>query len=142
MTAKEWLQRGWEIDRRIGELKLEKEQMFALATSTTGHILDDNIRGNGGNSSEAKMIKYTEYSQELDSQIDKLLEIKREILKAIKSVDDRNMQQLLTMRYITFKKFEQIAIEMNYSYRQVLRLHGEALLKIKDVIECHIDPML
>jgi len=53
-----------------------------------------------------------------------------------------SMAKLLTLRYIEGKRWEQIAVDLGYSYRNVIRLHGKALFafaaKYKDVLECPI----
>ena len=65
------------------------------------------------------------------SDIERLFDIYREIIKMIDKVADFRCRTLLHYRYIECLTFEDIAEEMNYSYRQVLRLHGIALQEIK-----------
>ena len=49
---------------------------------------------------------------------------------------------LLYQRYINGKTFEQIAVDMHYSWRQIVRIHGQALQYAQNVIECHIGTVL
>lgn len=77
-----------------------------------------------------------ELENKIDNRIDELMRVKAEILEAVNRVQDGAFRQLLTRRYIEFKTWEQIAVDMNYSYRQVTRMHGRALLALKDVLEC------
>ena len=49
---------------------------------------------------------------------------------------------LLYQRYINGKTFEQISVDMHYSWRQIVRLHGQALQYAQHVIECHIRSVL
>lgn len=42
-------------------------------------------------------------------------------------MDDENVYNILFARYIEKKTFEVIATEMNYSFRNITRLHGRAL---------------
>lgn len=69
-------------------------------------------------------------------------EVRNEIVRRIEKSDDFRFIQVLTYRYINHMKFEEIACKMNYSFRQVLRLHDTALVDFaqnnKDVIKCHI----
>ena len=46
-------------------------------------------------------------------------------------VFDKRLRTLLELRYINCMTFEQIAVAMSYSYKQVCRLHGKALLEIR-----------
>ena len=52
-------------------------------------------------------------------------------MSAIERVNDCTLRKLLIKRYLQFKTWEQIAVEMNYSWRQIVRLHGKALQKVK-----------
>ena len=47
--------------------------------------------------------------------------------KMIQAMPDPRYVALLTHRYIDCLRFEEIAYRMNYSWKHVLRLHGEAL---------------
>lgn len=40
--------------------------------------------------------------------------------------------------YMTDDTLEYIACEMHYSYKQICRLHGKALLRVQNVLECPI----
>ena len=83
------------------------------------------------------------YSELIDKRIHRLYEIKKEILENVESTRRRNTSEaLLILRYLNFQTWEMIACKMNYSYKQVCRLHGKALNLIKDVIECPIAPVI
>ena len=49
----------------------------------------------------------------------------------IQSLDSPVYIDILYKRYVEYKTLEEIAVEMSYSYRQVLRLHGLALQDFK-----------
>ena len=42
-------------------------------------------------------------------------------------MEEESVYQILFSRYIEKKTFEKIATEMEYSWRQIVRLHGKAL---------------
>lgn len=42
---------------------------------------------------------------------------------------------ILHRRYIEGQRWEEIAVALNYTYRNVTYLHGKALLKVKDILE-------
>lgn len=65
---------------------------------------------------------------EINTEIDKALEIKQQVVNAIKTVPDQTLQVLLSRRYILGQTWERIAAAMDYSYKQICRLHGKALL--------------
>ena len=83
-----------------------------------------------------------ELEDEINADIDKMIEWKRFASEMIESLDDDREKIILYKRYFEKKSFEQISVDTNYSWRQVHRLHGRALVvlenKYKDVIECHM----
>lgn len=133
MTAKEWLMRGWEINTEINTLLEEKEKAFSQACSVTAPTDRERVTTTRRNTSEEKFVRYSneDYEKEIDRRIDELYQIKLEILSAIGTVNDSTLRKLLVKRYLQFKTWEQIAVEMNYSYMHVTRLHGKALQEVK-----------
>ena len=54
-----------------------------------------------------------------------------QIEKSIRALSDENEAEVLRLRYIKNKKWEEIALEMGYSWQHVQRFHSNALKKIK-----------
>ena len=71
---------------------------------------------------------------DIDRKVDELVEVKREIMSAIHQISDRRYRLVLMKRYLDYKTFEKIAVEMKYSYKQVCRFHGRALIEMGGVI--------
>ena len=92
--------------------------------------------GGDGRSLENTMEHIDGLTRQLSDQRDRLVTLRREIGMAIDSVPDARLRELLRLRYIEGLSFEQIAVRLDYSWRQVIRLHGAALSKV--VMECHI----
>lgn len=69
------------------------------------------------------------------AEIERLTALETEIIGAISHMPDP-YQTLLYERYINGKTWEQVAVQMNYSYRHTTKLHGAALARLKDVLEC------
>ena len=131
MTTKEWLRRARDLNKLINAKLADRDRAFELACQCTAVLSEDKVQTSHGNASEERIAKYVEYTEEIDDLIDELLRIKQEINKAIGTVEDYRFQTLLTEYYINCKTWEQVAVDMNYSYMQVCRLHGKALQKIK-----------
>ena len=131
MNKKRWLQRAYFINQEINTLIEEKQAAFARACSITVPTDKEHFSSSGDNSTEKKFIRYTEYEIMIDKRIDKLLKIKKQILNAINDINTEKLRILLVKRYLQFKTWERIAIEMNYDVRQIYRLHQQALKEIK-----------
>ena len=82
--------------------------------------------------------KLEEYERKIDIRIDDWCEAKLDIEKAIHTVESDTLRLLLRYRYINGWTFEQIAVQMHYTWRQINRLHKKAI----NVIECHIDSVV
>ena len=96
-------------------------------------------KADGGKSGGAESPVDSDNSQvENKQEIDELIRVKAEIEHTISAVADERLRLILIARYINCKTFEYIACEMHYSYKQICRLHGKALLRMQDVLECPI----
>ena len=130
MTPKEYLsQYGW-IERNIRRLEEEKERWRQRAL----HITPSWSDAPGGSSGEDKVQTAVEKAciieDKIVAEIDRLIDLRQEIITVIAAVLDPVQRELLERRYIQLQSLERIAVEMNYSYRQILRLHGWALQQI------------
>lgn len=139
---KAWLSRAKHIDDEINTLLKEQERALTRATGAVPAAKGERVQTTPQNGSEDRFIAYAEYSRIIDERIDELYAVKCEIFKAISRIEDSTLRTLLELRYLSFKTWEEIAVEMNYGYRHICRLHGKALKNLKDVIVCHTDPMI
>jgi hypothetical protein len=67
---------------------------------------------------------------EINAEIDRLVDLKRDIHAVIGEVQDLEYQTLLELRYLCFKTWEQIAVLMNYSTKYLFDLHARALREV------------
>lgn len=88
--------------------------------------------------------KIIELEEKINDDVDKLVDLKNEARILIEKMNNDIDKVILYKRYFSNKTFEQIAVECNYSYRQVKRKHDiavknfEKILKMSsNVIECH-----
>lgn len=72
---------------------------------------------------------------EVESKLIKLkaerFQLQREIVEKIEALEDETERAVLDYRYIRGLQWEEIAVKMNYSYRNITRIHGRALLSFK-----------
>lgn len=85
-----------------------------------------------------KKDKVNKLVAEIETDILKLCDTETEIRKKIEAIDNSYYRTILTEVYINGRKLEEVAELINYGYRQTCRLHGKALLAMKDVLECPI----
>ena len=104
------------------------ESLRELATKVTSTLKSVNIMSSKQQQSMAHAIdKIVDLELQIDKDIDKLLNTKKDIVSTINQVENPEYQMLLELRYLCFKKWEQIAVDMNYELRYLQKLHHKSL---------------
>ena len=131
MTAKQWLNRARRIGREIRTLE-------EVITSTRERLesVTQSYSGDGAQSTKDphKFDRLVELESLVNEKIDEQIKIKTEILEAISQIRDRRQRIVLTEYYLNMKTWEQVAVEINYSWRQVMNIHGRALQEMQRII--------
>lgn len=128
MTTKEYLSQAYRIDQRINS-KLEQVMSLRDLLEKANATLSDAPRSPSPSphSMEDNIIKIIELENSINSDIDLLLDLKKEIMACIKKVSNPEYQTILELRYLCFKRWEQVAMDMGYSMRRLFELHDAAL---------------
>ena len=126
-----FLKRYKQIDKEINQLLLEKSEIFSLGTKITPTYSDMPKGTKESDKVQSTVEKLGALEKKIDSKIDEWYEVRLDIEKAIHTVESDKFRLLLRYRYINGWTWEKIAVEMNYAYRNVTRLHGKAINLIK-----------
>ena len=132
MTTKQWFNRSRRMDEHINSLIGTRDKLRAGLMSTTPNYGGDIV---DGTKDPHKYDGLVAMEDMIDREIDRLYSIKQEILAVVLQMQDTRYRDVLTKRYIDISTWEQIAVEMHYSYMHVCRLHGEALKAAEPLIE-------
>ena len=131
MKIKEYLTQAYRIDQRINSKLEQIQSLRELATKSTVTYSDMPRNPNRGKSKiEDAIIKIMELEEEINKDIDKLVDLKADITHLIKKLDSHEYQIILEQRYLSFKSWEQIAVDMGYSMQHTFRLHDKALREL------------
>ncbi|GHU75419.1 hypothetical protein AGMMS49992_19370 [Clostridia bacterium] len=130
-TVKTYLSQAFRIDQRI-QSKLEQVESLKHLAAMANAALSDMPRSPSPNLQpmESTIVKITDLQAEINNDIDMLVELKRDLVSLIRQVQNTEEQTLLEQRYLCFKKWEKIAVDMNYSVQHVFRLHDAAILSV------------
>ncbi len=143
MTPKEYLQQYRDAVRKVSAAQDHLDELRAMATRITPNY---GAEGGGTHQTGDKLGEAVARIIEAESRVSDELELleatEREVIRTINDVQDGTLSTLLYERYINGKTWEQIAVCMNYSYRQITRMHGAALIAVKYVLECPTQKML
>ena len=136
MTAKEYLEQARTLDMEINS-KLEMvSSLRAMAERTTSALSKAVVsRSRDDHRMEETIATIVDLEREVNEDIDRLVELKREIMGVIKKLDDPVDRYLLSMRYICGKDWEEIADAMNYHIRTIYKVHDRAIQKMENLLE-------
>lgn len=130
MNAKEYLTQLQRLDAVINQKIMELGDLRAMSISTNSVDYSDE-RVQTSRSNEAPFVKIVSRIVDLDAEInreiDNFVDEKHKIINQIQGLKNTDHISLLYKRYVEFKKFEIIAVEMNFTYQYVLNMHSCAL---------------
>ena len=128
--TKEELMQYHSVELEVKQLAERIEELQERKTSIRSQIITDMPTG-GESMDILTLITKIEDSQiELIKKQSKLVDIMESIEYAIDKLEDSTDRLILRSRYLQGKKWEEICVELNYSWRQIHRLHSNILKKI------------
>ncbi len=138
MNAKEYLSQAVWLDRMIDSKLEQLEMLKSLAMKVTSSFTKEKISGGNIEKSkmESTMVKVIDLEHEINADIDRLVNLKKDIQDTINKMDDINQQLLLELRYLSGKGWDEIAASMGYDPRTVYRIHGKALKEFERMKMC------
>ena len=151
MTAKEYLNQAYQIDRQIHVIRDKIDKMRDIATYKSPNFEDTGSHTSNNNATEDKILKLVEYEKQNERLINKLIDKRNEIERSISRLADPVQREILERRYLLYEPWERhydsvsgryvkgIVESMGYSRRRTFQLHGEALKNIAlNCIELHL----
>ena len=136
--AKKYLSQAFGLNQRIESKLGQIEDLHNLATKATVTYSDMPRNPNKGQSRlEDCVIQIMELEAEINRDMIRLVELKKDIIRRIKSVENAELQTILDLRYLSYMRWEEIAIELGYGIDNVFRLHRNALdeITIPEIIQ-------
>ena len=119
MTTKNYLNRAYNLERVVNNKLTELSTLRAIAEKVTASFSDIPQSGTRNvHRHEEVMAKIIDLQNEISGDVANLVDIKRETM-------------ILEERYLCYKSWEEIAIDLKYSVPHIYRLHRKALSVIK-----------
>lgn len=134
MTAREFLRQSLKVKCKL-DCKLEQvQELKDLANRITPVFNGTPTVSNKCLSKlESAIVNLQEQSEILGEDVVKYLQVRSEIADTITAVIDEDERLILEYRYLTFRKWRQIAAEMNVSLQRVYQLHDQALKSFEKI---------
>ena len=131
MTAKQYMNRVRRVDQEIQTL----ERMIQKTRDSVESITQK-YDGDGAQATKNphKFDRLVELEGLVDQKIQEQLTLKAETLLTIGKLKDRRQRMVMTEYYLEMKTWEQVAVDIGYSYQHVMRLHGYALKAVSEIM--------
>jgi len=129
----QWLNRAFYVNNKIKALEEALKQNRSIAERCTASY--ENSGGSSGshdNSQEKIIHQIIDEGDRIRAQLEELMSIREEIKSAITALNNDEYEAILCMRYLAYKKTQEIADAMHYDRKTIYRKYIKAL----DLIRC------
>lgn len=131
MKAREYLGQAFRLDQRINSKIEQVSSLNDLAAKCTSTVTGMPHNPNKGSDSMGDAIaKIVDLQEEINRDIDALVDLKVEIYSVVQAIENVECRTLLELRYLSFMRWEEIAVKMNYGMENVYRLHRKAIAMV------------
>lgn len=132
--VKDFLNRGYRIKKRIAAKERRIDEWRRRAESITAEIKPvASFSSTPSKKVEDAACAIVDLQSEIKAEIYELAAVELEIGRLIKEsgLDDTD-QFMIELRYLNYMRWEEIAVELHYAYRWVMRRHKKVLLFLGD----------
>lgn len=129
------LKSAWEAQKQLEADIDELQRMHDIALRITPLY---SLTPSGDSSNDKQQNAITEIvliENDIRVDIEKLRIKRQKVYSLIKKLDDDVLRVLLIQRYMQYKKWEDIAADLHYSWMHVHRLHSKALVILQKYLK-------
>lgn len=135
MEAKDFLKQLKKLDKLIENKMIEQAQWRAIATGTTSHSEGERVQSSGSQQKMADAVcRYMDIEAEINRCIDRLVDVKMDVIKVIEMLD-LTEYDLLHKMYVQYLTFDDVAEAYGKSYSWATTIHGRALKKVQRILD-------
>lgn len=135
MTAKEYLMQYRAVSARVRMLQNEIERLRTEAESASISIDGLPKCGKGGSKMENIVVQLADFETSLQDELSQVWRTRMQIIEKLSQVKDVRHYEILRLRYLEGERWEQIAVDMNITWRHCYRLHGSALAEFEKILK-------
>ena len=127
MTAKEYLNRVRRQNYILKQTEKELNEIRADILTIRASSLSEHVSGSKNSDTADKYIRLESYMEKVKAEWDKLIDMRNAAKDLIGAMPDPMHRAVLYARYINGQRWEDIAMDMHYSWKGIFKLHGQAL---------------
>ncbi len=134
--AQLYLEQVEMLDAIIQNKLIEQRQWKELALNITANMDGERVQSSGSKSKMANaMDKCLDMESEIDEAVDRLVDLKREVIGVLEQLDSPTEYRLLHKKYIQFIDLIDIAAEWGKEYTTITTAHGRALAHVQEILD-------
>lgn len=137
MEAKKYLKQLMKLDEQIKQKQKQVDELREMRGNIGSFDYSkERVQSSGSGKSqvEESAVRLLSLENEVKEDIIEFVLMKDKIIKEIHQLADANHIKLLYKRYVEFKRLEEIAVEMHYTYIYTRELHGDALNSFQNIL--------
>ena len=134
MTAKDYLKDIRKLDLEIQTLQEQISLLRKNAEGLRAMELSDMPKGGKGKDLSDYVAEIADLQMVCVQHVSELIMKKQEAIERIMGIDGSELRNVLLLRYIQCKEWDEIADKLQYNLRTIFRLHGEALKEFGEVV--------
>ena len=124
--TKQDLQEYYWLQKKIKQLEDKLFELDTAATKMTKELTFDSSTPQFNDKLASLVAEITEVKQEISDQLKRSHQLLKDILSAIDRLPARE-KYLIHARYLDMRTWEDIAVDMGYSWKQTHNIHALAL---------------
>nr|DAW10789.1 MAG TPA: Protein of unknown function (DUF1492) [Caudoviricetes sp.] len=115
------------------EVKSKMEELDRLNNSflKSPSLKEINVQESKVSLKDDAYVKIINLNDYINDQVDKLIDLKYQLIQAIEQLDNSRERTIIWMKYISSKGWDEIAEELKISKTTLFILHDEAIKKIE-----------
>ena len=131
-SPKEYLRKLRILSIKIQQKKDELAELKSEAQSLSGISDNERVQVSSRDRLLEDIAKIVDLERKINGDIARYLVFRNKIIGEIQTLNNPLYIEMLYKRYVEYKTLERVAVEMNYTYAYVRRLHGLALKAFGD----------
>lgn len=115
------------------EVKSKMEELDRLNNSflKSPSLKEINVQESRMSLKDDAYVKIINLNDYINDQVDKLIDLKYQLIQAIEQLDNSRERTIIWMKYVSSKGWDEIAEELKISKTTLFILHDEAIKKIE-----------
>ena len=137
MNAKEYLGQVEDLDRKINRMLADAKNWRDMAYSISKDTTQPHYNPNRSTSApyEKCLLNADELEREATAAIDRLVDLKVEILTTINCLTDEKGREILRMRYIELVPWNEIRMRFGYSDSWIFKKQNKAMDELDEILK-------